>query len=59
MDIQYDTTLADDAYRLASRWLESRAESDPSRLFDERDLSTFNTKQKGLSSTLLSGYAHV
>jgi len=46
VDIEYDRTLARDAYRLAERWNQSRNESDPRPLFTESDLSKFNSNQK-------------
>lgn len=46
VDIQYDTTLAHDAYQLAERWNASRETSDPSTLFNPKDIHSFTTNQK-------------
>jgi leukotriene-A4 hydrolase len=48
VEITYDTTLANDAYALATRWNQSRDEQDPSKLvFNAADLKDFNSNQKG------------
>lgn len=45
--IEYDTSLATDAFKLALEWHESRKEQDVSKLsFKATDLESFNSNQK-------------
>lgn len=49
VDVKYDETLANDAYKLAERWYESRSQSDPSGSFKKTDLDYLTNNQKGTS----------
>ena len=57
MEMEYDLTLAKEAYNLASRWDGARNVSDTSRLsFKENDIEKFDTNQ--LSSSPFSLYLY-
>ncbi|KAI0075897.1 hypothetical protein K474DRAFT_1663655 [Panus rudis PR-1116 ss-1] len=55
--LEYDTSLAEEAYALAKRWDESRSQTDLSQLsFKETDLDTFNSNQKAVFLERLQEY---
>lgn len=46
--MEYDLTLAQQAYELAEKWHSSRSEAEVSKLpFGPKDLDNFNSNQKG------------
>jgi hypothetical protein len=58
--MEYDLTLAKQAYELAERWDASRAMDDTSRLdFKDSDLEEFNTNQISMSHKAINlPYTH-
>jgi leukotriene-A4 hydrolase len=50
--MEYDLTLAQQAYELAEKWHSSASEADTSKLpFGPKDLDNFNSNQKSTQTT--------
>ena len=47
MEMEYDLTLAQEAYGLATRWDASRDREVPDLDFRQNDIEAFDTNQKG------------
>ncbi|EKM60600.1 uncharacterized protein PHACADRAFT_246632 [Phanerochaete carnosa HHB-10118-sp] len=54
--MEYDTTLAQQAYDLAEKWDKSRSVSDPIQTFKESDIACFNSNQKVVFLQTLQSY---
>ncbi|GJE92045.1 M1 family metallopeptidase [Phanerochaete sordida] len=54
--MEYDTSLAQQAYDLAAKWDQSRSSSKPAHNFKESDVESFNSNQKVVFLQTLQSY---